>query len=163
MYISILWEIQIWSRSKSNRMPCMYIHTFAEKRGGKKKPYAAAWKFRGFQRAQLCAWADNSTNFLPIIPLIRVFDDLSSKLSGQEIRTSPHHPLPRESARERGPSRCTLTIRPPHRLRLPCKRHEKLFCWSNGARVHRASILSVPDYRVHPSELTFAFLYKSFS
>lgn len=75
---------------------------------------------------------------------------------GQEIRTSCS-----QKCTWRGPTRYTLTILPPHRLRLLLKSHEKLFCWSNGAEVHRASILSVPDYR---STLPTDFrLSKSFS
>lgn len=143
-----LWEIEVWSRSKSNRMPCMYVRTFAKKRGGEETLHCEI--FRGFQRAQLCARTEYSTKFSSDNSSYQGIRRPIVEVIGQEIRTSPHLPPPRESARERGPSRCTLTIRPPHRLRLPCKRHEKLFCWSNGARVHRASILSVPDYRVHP-------------
>lgn len=70
-----------------------YVHASAKKQGKEGNLTQLCESFRGFQRAQLRAWAEYSTNFFPIIPLIRVFDDLSSKLSGEEIRTSPL-PLP---------------------------------------------------------------------
>lgn len=80
-----------------------------------------------FSVAQLCVGGvfvefsrDNSSYLAIWGPIVNVIGRRDKNIVPQEVH-----------AMRGGPVRCTLTIRPPHRLRLPCKRHEKLFCWSS--------------------------------
>lgn len=111
-----------------------------------------------FSVAQLCMGGvfvefsrDNSSYLAIRGPIVNVIGQRDKNIVPQEV-----HAMRGESVR------CTLTIRPPHRLRLPCKRHEKLFCWSTRGqkftehRSYRCQIIEIrPQFNSTSSSLRY--------